>query len=84
MYVHTGKSLFLTDGPDRKVVEEGQEGAAVLLVADGGTLPDDIAQQYGLTNAQPAEEQPAEEGEKAAAPAPENKQRAGAAENKAK
>lgn len=46
-YVHAGPALYLT--ADRsEVVEEGDERAAFLLVADGGTAPAEDVAKYQL------------------------------------
>lgn len=52
MYTHHGPMLYLTK--DDQVVEEGDPRAAFVLVADGGQLPDDVAEKYGLTGEKPA------------------------------
>jgi hypothetical protein len=67
-YVHEGDSLYLA-ADQETVVEEGDSRAAYLLVAEGGTLPDDVAEKHGL---------------KGKAGAPTNKLRAGGNENKAR
>src|SRR6185436_4884715 len=67
-YIHEGDSLYLA-ADQETVVPEGDPRAAYLLVAAGGTLPDDLAEKHGL---------------KGKAGAPANKLRAGGGENKAR
>lgn len=52
MYTHHGPMLYLTN--DDQVVEEGDPRAATVLVADGGQLPDDVAEKYGLAGEKPS------------------------------
>lgn len=61
------KRLYLDE--NGKVVEEIQ-GSGSLLVGEGGELPDEVAEKYGLTNTKAVAE-PAEN--KARQAAPENK-----------
>lgn len=46
-YIHDGPTLWLTED-QTTIVEDGDPRAAVLLVAHGGTLPDDVAAKYGI------------------------------------
>lgn len=82
-YTHDGPPLYLADD-QATIVEAADPRAAYLLVATGGTLPDDMAKRHGLPRpATPAEvTDPAPEPEKAAAPKG-NKVRAGTPSNKA-
>lgn len=64
-YIHTGKALYLTD--DRsEVVEEGDPRAAFLLVADGGSLTEEEAAQYKLSER--AQKQPGAQSQAPEAP----------------
>lgn len=48
-YVHTGPNLYLTADRSR-VVREGDTAAAFLLVANGSSLAEAEARQYGLVD----------------------------------
>lgn len=69
-YVHDGPPLYLADD-QVTIVDAGDPRAAYLLVATGGTLPDDVAKQHGLPRAK-AEKADTAKANKAKA-APENK-----------
>lgn len=66
MYIHEGEDLYLA-ADQQTVVTESDPRAAFVLVARGGSLPDDVAERHGL---------------KARAGAPANKLRVGPGENK--
>ena len=65
-YVHDGPPLYLADD-QATIVDAGDPRAAFLLVATGGTLPDDVAKQHGLPRAADAKAAP-EKTNKARAP----------------
>ena len=72
-YIHEGPPLYLAEDR-RTVVEADSLRAAYLLVATGGTLPDDLAKRHGLPREQAAAAE--SEPEKAAASKP-NKAKTG-------
>lgn len=47
-YTHEGKALYLT-ADKSEIVEEGDDRAAFLLVAEGGELDDTALESFGLT-----------------------------------
>ena len=73
-YIHQGPALYLASD-QQTIVPADDPRAAFLLIATGGTLPDEVAQRYGLPR--PAQT----EGEKAE-PSKPNKAARAPRENK--
>ena len=55
MWTNEGDAIYL-NADKTEVVEEGSEEAAYLLVASGGQIPIEVAEQYGLTESATAPE----------------------------
>lgn len=49
-YIHQGPALYLASD-QQTIVPADDPRAAFLLIAPGGTLPDEVAQRYGLPQA---------------------------------
>lgn len=66
-YTHQGPALYLASD-QQTIVPADDPRAAFLLIAPGGTLPDEVAQRYGLPQA--AAQLEPEKAEKAEQPKP--------------
>ena len=53
MWTNDGPAIYL-NADKTEVAEEGSEDAAYLLVAEGGQIPMEQAEQYGLTESENA------------------------------